>query len=116
MYEYKGTYRVTGLEYEPNNVVKLRLEGEDGLMMIELPAVVNRFREGDSVLVSLSSSRDENYRENWSVYMWGVVYYSGEDYVRLSIGGFIMHMEGGVVKNRPGLGEKIYIGLRQLTK
>jgi len=27
-----------------------------------------------------------------------------------------MHMEGGVVKNRPGLGEKIYIGLRQLTK
>lgn len=113
MYEYRGTYKVTEVQYEPNNVVKLRLEGEDGLVTIELPAIINKFKSGDSILISLSGAKDENYRSNWDIYMWGIVYYSGEDAVRISIGGFILHMEGNAFKaNRPGVGEKIYVGLR----
>ncbi|ABW00880.1 hypothetical protein [Caldivirga maquilingensis] len=114
MYEYRGTYKVTGIEYEPNNVVKLRLEGEGSLITVELPAIINKFKQGDSVLISLSSSKDENYKGNWDVYMWGMVYYLGENFMRISIGGFILHLEGNV-SSRPNLGDKIYVGLKLLT-
>lgn len=113
MYRFEGRFRVDSLETEPNDVVKVNLTGNGLRAFVELPGRIALFKAGDEVLLSLSSEKDENYRSNWDVYMWGVVYYSGEGGFRVSIGGFILSLEG--VSEKPTVGEKVYVGLKRAS-
>jgi len=69
---------------------------------------------GFKVRLSLDNNKDENYRQNWDVYMWGKVYYVSQDMVRISIGGLILELRG--YDGPVSLGEKVYVGLKVIER
>ncbi len=89
----------------------------DGESLLELPldkiAAHVTLNVGDSVEVAVSPERDENYRDNWDIYMWGIVYSYKDRHMYVSVGGLIMSIqvvdEGGPFS----IGSKVYIGVRK---
>ncbi len=96
-----------------DGIKALTMRSQSGLQVyLEYPekAVGVRIDRGYRIRLSLDNVRDENYRTNWDVYMWGKVYYISQDTVRISIGGLILELKG--YKDPVSLGEKVYIGLK----
>ncbi len=111
-------------EFEVKNVKKLPYRGIDGLeleslsgihMYLEYPSSVIKIpiTVGNKVKISLSKVKDENYKANWDIYMWGLVYYISEKYIRISIGGLILELKN--IDTSLEIGDKVYIGIKKLS-
>ncbi len=66
------------------------------------------------VRLSIDNNKDENYRQNWDVYMWGKVYYVAEKLVRISLGGLILEIRG--YTEPVNIGEKVYVGIKRIKE
>ncbi|OYT27248.1 MAG: hypothetical protein B6V02_00295 [Thermoprotei archaeon ex4572_64] len=111
-------------EFEVKNVKKLPYRGIDGLelesssgtcMYLEYPSSIIKIpiTVGNKVKISLSKVKDENYKVNWDIYMWGLVYYVSERFVRISIGGLILELKN--VDTSLEVGDRVYIGIKKLS-
>ncbi|MGC8606105.1 MAG: hypothetical protein ACP5GZ_00850 [Vulcanisaeta sp.] len=112
--QLSGDFKVVNVkETDYKGVVRLEMEGSSGISLaLEYPknAVGVDIKQGDNVRINISNEKDPNYTLNWDVYMNGIVYYVGENIVKISIGGLIMDINN--FKNNVKVGEKVYIGLR----
>ncbi len=115
--KYRGVFKVLKVEDMPdysglkaiyltdNAGREVYLEFPEKLTNVKIPANVN-------IELSLDNVKDEDYKSNWDVYMWGIVYYSDESRIRISIGGLIMELKNFNVKAE--IGEKVYVGIKLL--
>ena len=96
-------------------IIALRMVGNNIKVRLEYPYKVIgvNFNVGDKVRLSIDNVKDENYKLNWDVYMWGIVYYVSQNIVRISIGGLILDVEG--YTGPVNVGEKVYIGLKRVS-
>ncbi len=110
----EGIFRVTDVRPTPyRGIVRLEMEGEEGIRIgLEYPEEVLgvKIEKGSSVKISIKNEKDPNYKENWDVYMNGIVYHIRENIVKVSIGGLILDVYS--YKGDVRLGEKVYIGLK----
>ncbi len=66
------------------------------------------------VRLCIDNVKDENYKQNWDVYMWGKVYYVAEKLVRISLGGLILEIKG--YSEPVNIGEKVYVGIKRIQQ
>ncbi len=113
--KFRGVFKVLKVESLPDysGLKAIYMVDDSGReIYLEYPEELTKVRisENSSVEISLDNVKDENYKTNWDVYMWGVVYYSAENVIRISIGGLIMELKKFDIK--PEVGEKVYVGLK----
>ncbi len=113
--KFEGKFRVVKVEPMPDYPAlrALYLSDESGReIYLEYPEeIVNiKVNEGDSIYLSISHQKDEKYRENWDLYMWGRIYYKDGSRTRISIGGLIVEVKSQ--DNIGEIGDKVYVGLR----
>ncbi len=71
------------------------------------------FNVGDAVELALSLEKDEDYRGNWDIYMWGIVYSYKDRRMYVSVGGLIMSIHVTDEESPFSIGSKVYIGIRR---
>ena len=93
----------------------IEMSNEKGIKIyLEYPAKILpiRYNVGDKIRLNIDNVKDSDYKKNWDVYMWGIVYYVTEDLIRISIHGLILEIKG--FKTSVNIGEKVYIGLKRV--
>ena len=114
----EGTFEVVDVrptQYRGIMLVELRGESELDVVMEYPSGVVNvPLDKGSMVRLGIDNVKDERFRENWDVYMWGLVYYVGGNRVKISVGGLIIDVRNYRGAAMPG--EKVYVGLKVLRR
>lgn len=89
---------------------KIIMDG-DAKIELELPiSLLNiNINKNMKIIVNLNRDREENYKDKYNIYMWGILYYKNNNYTYISIGGLILKLSKDIPFN---IGEKIYIGIK----
>ncbi|MEL9990692.1 MAG: DNA-directed RNA polymerase [Thermoproteus sp.] len=89
---------------------RLLMEG-DAEAELELPLdMLNiSINKNSSILVNIDKNKDDDYKNKYDIYMWGILYYKNNNISYISIGGLIFKIKIDLPFN---VGDKIYIGLK----
>ncbi len=112
--KFEGKFKVVKVETMPDypSIKALHMVDDSGReIYLEYPEeVLNvKINEGDQIYLCIDHQKDEKYRENWDVYMWGRIYYKDGSRTRVSIGGLILEVRGCDLGE---VGDKVYVGIR----
>ena len=98
-------------------IKRIVVEHEGGESLLELPldrlSPYVTLNVGDDIELSISLEKDENYRSNWDVYMWGVVYSYRDERIYISVGGLIMSVYVPKDGAPFSIGSKVYVGVKK---
>ncbi|NPA23263.1 MAG: hypothetical protein GXO23_03095 [Crenarchaeota archaeon] len=113
--KFEGKFKVVRVEIMPDypSLKALYMVDDSGReMYLEYPEEILKIKvnEGDTLYISIDHQKDERYRENWDVYMWGRIYYRDGSRTRISIGGLILELKSP--DNLGEVGDKVYVGIR----
>lgn len=103
-------FLVTVREVSGEFVKRVEFRGDvEGFLELPLALLGISVNRGDRLLLSLSREKDPNYKNKYSIYMNGIVYYLNDNETRISIGGLILSID----KRLPlAVGDRVYVGLR----
>lgn len=91
-------------------VQRVEFQGDvEGFLEVPLKLLGVSMTTGQSMKIALSRERDPQYKDKYSIYMNGLVYYIDQNETRISIGGLIM----SISRRLPfSVGDKVYVGIR----
>ncbi|MEZ0248419.1 MAG: DNA-directed RNA polymerase [Thermoproteus sp.] len=89
---------------------RLLMEG-DAEAELELPLdILNiNINKNSNILVNIDKNKDDDYKNKYDIYMWGILYHKTNNISYISIGGLIFKIKIDLPFN---IGDKIYIGLK----
>ena len=94
---------------EYRGLSRVRFEGDvSGYFELPLERLGVKIPLGSKLEIVISSAKDPEYRQRYSVYVWGVAYHVSEKVTRISVGGLIFHFDSRLPVN---VGDKVYIGI-----
>jgi hypothetical protein len=124
MVRLKLIFSILGAAMELNEVVtdivdlspplkRLLLDG-DAKIELELPiSLLNiDISKNTKIIINIDRNKDNNYKEKYAVYMWGILYHKGDESIYISIGGLILKINKDLPFN---IGDKLYIGLKIIS-
>ncbi len=89
---------------------RISLEG-DVKAEIELPiALLNiNLNKNNKLIINIDKNKEEDYKNKYDIYMWGILYNKSNNLVYISIGGLIFKIYSDLPFN---IGDKLYIGIK----
>ena len=87
----------------------MRFEGDvSGYFELPLERLGVKVSPESKLEIVISSAKDPEYKQKYSVYVWGVAYHITDKVTRISVGGLIFHFDSRLPVN---VGDKVYIGI-----
>ncbi len=89
---------------------KITLQGDVKAEM-ELPLTVLNINinKNNKLIINIDKNKEDDYKEKYDIYMWGLLYNKNNNISYISIGGLIFKVYIDLPFN---IGDKLYIGIK----